>query len=284
MTPKSVLITGCSDGGIGSSFARAFQQVGYRVFAAVRDITKAKQLESVENIQLITLDVTSSKAIASCVGEVEKELDGRLDILVNNAGGAIFGPLAHASITDSKALYDINVWGALSVTQAFLPFLIRAKGVIVNISSMAGAVPLAWQGIYNSSKAALTFLSETLKMELEPLGVRVVTAMVGAVNTQIYSNSTLLMPEDSWYAPIESIIRDQAEGKLQEPNNEAVEITTGNIVRDVLRGCRGQIWRGGEAGAASVGSWMLPTRVREFLLHRNRGLSLLRRVYKKKGF
>lgn len=135
-------------------------------------------------------------------------------------------------------------------------------------------------GVYNSSKAALTFLSETLKIELEPLGVRVVTAMVGAIGTQIYSKDEMILPAGSWYQPIEEIIRKQAEGKLQEPNNEPIDITARNIVRDTLRGRRGKIWRGGEAGAASIGSWLLPTRFLEWLLHQQRGLYELRQAYK----
>jgi NAD(P)-dependent dehydrogenase (short-subunit alcohol dehydrogenase family) len=134
-------------------------------------------------------------------------------------------------------------------------------------------------GIYNSSKAALTFLSETMKLELEPLGVRVVTAMVGAIGTQIYTKHPFSMPAGSWYAPIKKIIAKQASGEMQAPNNEPIEVTARNIVADTLGGRRGQIWRGGEAGAASVGSWLLPTRVREWLLHQHRGLRELRQAY-----
>lgn len=104
--------------------------------------------------------------------------------------------------------------------------------------------------------------------------------MVGAINTQIYAESDIMLSTDSWYKPIEEIIKKQAQGVMQEPNNESVEITARNIVQDTLRGRRGKIWRGGEAGTASVGSWLFPTRVVEWILHRQRGLSQLRRVRK----
>lgn len=139
-------------------------------------------------------------------------------------------------------------------------------------------------GVYNSSKAALTFLSETMKIELEPLGIRVVTAMVGAVETDIYKKSNkMTLPKDSWYMPIEKIIEKQASGEMQEPNNESAEITAHSIVRDTLRGRSGQIWRGGEAGLASIGSWLLPTRFREWILHQQRGLWQLRKYYRTKS-
>lgn len=104
--------------------------------------------------------------------------------------------------------------------------------------------------------------------------------MVGAIGTQIYTKDEMILPADSWYAPIEGVIRKQAQGKLQEPNNESIEITAGNIVRDVLNGRRGKIWRGGEAGTASIGSWLFPTRLVEWLLHQQRGLYELRQWHK----
>lgn len=106
------------------------------------------------------------------------------------------------------------------------------------------------------------------------------TAMVGAVGTNIYTKYEMALPADSWYKGIESIIGKQARGELQEPNNEPVDVTARNIVRDTLGGCRGKVWRGGEAGAASVGSWLLPTRFLEWMLHQQRGLYELRQIHK----
>lgn len=148
MAKKSVLITGCSAGGFGPALAEAFRQAGCQVFATARDPTKVKlgSQTGEANIEVLPLDVTSADSIAACVAQVCKKTGGRLDVLVNNAGGAMFGPLLHASIPDAKALYEVNVWGALAVAQAFAPLLIQTKGTMLNISSMAGAVPMAWQG------------------------------------------------------------------------------------------------------------------------------------------
>lgn len=126
--------------------AKAFQQAGCYVFATARDAHKVESLANEPDIEVLSLDVTSNESIASCAAQVLKLTSGKLDMLVNNAGVAFLGPLVHASISNGKALYDVNVWGALAVTQAFAPMLIEAKGVILNISSMAGAVPMAWQG------------------------------------------------------------------------------------------------------------------------------------------
>jgi len=134
----------------------------------------------------------------------------------------------------------------------------------------------ARSGLYNSSKAAATFISETFKMELAPLGVRVVTAMVGAISTTLYHGHEVSLPKTSYYKSIEDYIKRQSRGEMQEPFNESVDVTARNIVKDTLAGRRGQIWRGGEAGRASVLSWLVPTAIRERILHAERGLYQLK--------
>ncbi|KAL2131933.1 hypothetical protein VTI74DRAFT_4435 [Chaetomium olivicolor] len=277
---KTVLITGCSSGSLGFALAKAFREQGFHVFATARNPAKVGARAEEDGIEVLPLDVTSAESIASCAAQVRNKTGSRLNVLVNNAGSVAFGPLVHASVAEGKALYDVNVWGILAVTQAFTPLLLEAgEGVVLNISSIAGAVPLAWQGLYNSSKAAATFISETLKIELAPLGIRVVTAMVGAIGTELYNNKRedLSLPDDSRYKPIEDVIRKQANGELQAPFNEPVDATARNIVRDTLAGRCGQIWRGGEAGRASVLSWLVPTALREKILHSNRGVYQLKR-------
>ncbi|ROV97082.1 hypothetical protein VMCG_07541 [Cytospora schulzeri] len=241
MVKKNVLVTGCSAGGLGYALAKAFYNAGLHVFATARDPTKVP--EPTEDTrtpterddhgewEVLPLDVTSQSSLDWCLRQVMEKTDGRgLDVLVNNAGGAIFGPLAHASLEEARRIYDVNVWGLLAVTKHFVPLLVQAEGVVVNISSIAGAVPLAWQGVYNSSKAAVTHLSETFRIELAPLGVRVVTAMVGSVDTQIYQKYDVTMPAESWYKPIEPFIRNQSRGKFQEQYNEPIDQVARNLV------------------------------------------------------
>lgn len=113
-------------------------------------------------------------------------------------------------------------------------------------------------------------------MELAPLGVRVVTAMVGAIGTSLYNDREVALPEGSYYKPIEGHIKKQSRGEMQEPFNESVDVTARSLVKDTLAGRRGQIWRGGEAGRASVLSWLVPTVLRERILHAERGLYQLK--------
>ncbi|RYO90884.1 hypothetical protein DL766_009703 [Monosporascus sp. MC13-8B] len=247
----TVLVTGCSQGGLGFALSQAFANAGCRVFATARDPTKAASLVGDNVCEILPLDVTSKESIDACVSKVRHETGGKgLDILVNNAGIGLTVPLLDTSIDDAKRMFDVNVWGMLAVTQAFAPLLIEAKGVVLNISSVAGAVCMAWQGAYNSSKTAMTFLSETLRMEMRPLGVRVVTAMVGEVETEFYNHDTFSLPPDSHYKSIEAIIRKQSTGEMQV-NNEKAWVTARNLVNDVLSGRSGQVWRGGVAGTVN---------------------------------
>lgn len=146
MSKKTVLITGCSEGGLGAALAKAFHARDYQVYATLRDPAKAKSLEHVEGIEISTLDVTKNESIQQCVQQIEKKTGGTLDVLVNNAGADCTMPLLDVSLEEAKALYDLNVWAVLALTQAFAPMLIKATGTIVNIDSGAAHLILAWGG------------------------------------------------------------------------------------------------------------------------------------------
>lgn len=138
MAGKTVLITGCSTGGIGFSLAQEFQRRGLTVFATTRDIDKMRELEKLPNTTLLALDVTSPAAIASAVKEVTKRTGGKLDYLINNGGQSLHAPALDTDIDDAMRLFDVNFWGVLRMVQAFTPLLIKAGGTIVNIGSIVG--------------------------------------------------------------------------------------------------------------------------------------------------
>jgi 1-acylglycerone phosphate reductase len=134
---KSVLITGCSDGGIGSSLAKAFQSHGLRVFATARTVSTMLSLEELPAVTLLSLDVTSSTSIDAAVEAVKRETNGTLDYLVNNAAVNQYSPVLDVDISQAKRMFDTNYWGALEVTQKFAPLLIASQGTVVSISSIS---------------------------------------------------------------------------------------------------------------------------------------------------
>lgn len=149
-TPKSILITGCSDGGIGSALAHVFQSRGYYVFATARTLSKMSELAKLSHVTLLTLDVMQSSHIAAATESVQRHTGGTLDYLINNAGRNHFSPILDANIDECKRIFDINLWGSLAVTQAFAPLVIKAKGTIVNITSISGHVNVPWMGTFST--------------------------------------------------------------------------------------------------------------------------------------
>lgn len=149
MSKPTALITGCSQGGIGDALAREFANRGHHVFAAVRNPSKAEHFSSMDDIDVVTLDVTSSDSIDALVADLRDRMpEGKLDILVNNAGFGATGPLIETDLGTAKRLYDVNVLGVLAVTQAFAPMVIAAQGKVINISSVCGMLAMPWSGIW----------------------------------------------------------------------------------------------------------------------------------------
>ncbi|KAI8952713.1 putative short-chain dehydrogenases/reductase [Xylaria longipes] len=239
MPEKTVLITGCNHGGLGAAMAKAYRAKGFKVFATVRELGKAGTLGDMSGIEIL---------------ELEKSTGGSLDILVNNAGVSGAMPLLDLDLDKAKRLYDVNVWAQLAMVQAFATMLINAKGTVCNISSVSGELIFAWGGSYNSSRAATTALSETLRLEIAHLGVRVVTVILGAVETSGNSPSNkgdIELPANSHYQKIRDVINQYHKG-LVFTKKQNVDVAANNVVNDTLKGGGIFIWR----GESSTTSWV----------------------------
>lgn len=123
-TGKSVLVTGCSEGAIGYALVEAFQKRGLRVFATARDPAKMQALTQLPNVILLTLDPTVQDSVEASMESVSETTGGKLDYLVNNAGQTIITPTLDFDVERAKAMYDINLWGAVRVMQVFAPLVI----------------------------------------------------------------------------------------------------------------------------------------------------------------
>ena len=260
LTRKTVLITGCSAGGIGAGLAEAFHEKGYHVFATARTTSKiSSALAKSPNVTILALDVLSSEAIAAAVETVTQVTGGKLDVLVNNSGTLMIMPALDVSIEEAKKLFDTNYWALLAMIQAFAPLLIKAKGCVVNNTSVSGMVPFgAFGSIYNSSKAAAILGSETWRLELAPLGVRTLTLVTAGVKSNVFSNMNHpLLPETSYYYGIRDYFNEQFEGKMQDGGITARDFGF-KVVKQVDKGTTGKFWVGGGAAGARYGSWLLP--------------------------
>jgi NAD(P)-dependent dehydrogenase (short-subunit alcohol dehydrogenase family) len=178
-TTRVALITGASKG-IGRLCAERLAAEGWRVFGAAR--THA----TIENVESLEMDVDDDASVAAGVAQV-LEKAGRLDALINNAGFSQRGAVEDVSMAEAKAILETNFFGALRLCRAAAPALRESRGVIVNMSSLAGQIGLPFTAHYCASKAALEALSESLRFELRPFGVRVVIVEPGDFKTDIHT-------------------------------------------------------------------------------------------------
>jgi len=188
---NTVLITGASTG-IGAACAIRLAAAGMHVYAGVREDAAGAALRA-QNAALITplhIDVTDADSIAAAVATLDAQLgDAGLNGLINNAGIAIGGPLEVLPMNEIRRQFDVNVFGALAVTQAFLPQLRRARGRIVNMGSIAGRIALPFLGPYCMSKSALRAMTHALRLEVDAWGIDVALVEPGAIATPIWKKS-----------------------------------------------------------------------------------------------
>ncbi|MEH2254166.1 SDR family NAD(P)-dependent oxidoreductase [Nostoc sp.] len=188
---RIVVVTGASTG-IGQACALLLDQLGFSVFAGVRQDIDAQTLKQKASQRLIPifLDVTNAESIASAVDKVTNAVGGVGILgLVNNAGIAVPGPLELLPIAEFQHQMQVNITGQLAVTQAFLGLLRQSRGRIVNMGSIAGRSPTPFLGAYNTSKFALVALNDVMRMELRPWGISVSIIEPGAIATPIWEKS-----------------------------------------------------------------------------------------------
>ena len=187
---STVLVTGCSSG-FGLEIARHFLDHGWSVAATMRH-ARADLLPASDRLRLIELDVTDAAGVARAVAQA-----GPVDVLVNNAGIGWLNALEGTPMSAARELFETNTLGTMAMTQAVLPQMReRRSGVIVNVSSSVTLQPLPLLSVYTASKAAVNAFTESLALELEPLGIRVRIVLPGrAPDTRFADNARARMGE-----------------------------------------------------------------------------------------
>ncbi|KAF2268081.1 NAD(P)-binding protein [Lojkania enalia] len=198
MQRKTVLVTGCTPGGIGYAVAKEFQSRGCHVIATARNEALLQELRS-QGMSAVQLDVTNDASIATCRNEVCKLVDGKLDILINNAGRGLVTPATDIKLDDARAVYETNLFSVMAMVSSFIDLLIPARGLIINVASISALIPYVFGSVYASSKAALASYSRTLRAELRPFGVRVQVVMAGTVKSNMGNSPKGSLPSNSLY-------------------------------------------------------------------------------------
>ncbi|HHJ1297917.1 TPA: SDR family oxidoreductase [Pseudomonas sp. H2] len=219
----TVLITGCSSG-IGRALANAFRDAGHEVWATARKPEDVEQL-SAAGFTARQLDVNDSDALTQLANELQAR-HASLDILINNAGYGAMGPLLDGGVDAMRQQFETNVFAVVGVTRALFPLLRRARGLVVNIGSVSGVLVTPFAGAYCASKAAVNALSDALRLELAPFGIRVMEVQPGAIASQFASNAQrqaeqVLAADSPWW-PLREYVQARARASQDRPTPAAV--------------------------------------------------------------
>lgn len=211
------------------------------MFATARTASKLDSLAS-QGIETLSLAVDDEDSIQSCLADVQRRTGGRgLDMLVNNAGINYTVPALDINVDEARAVFETNVFSVMRLCQVFAPLLIQARGTIVMIGSLAGVIPYVFGSVYNASKAALHAYANTLRVELAPFGVKVITVVTGGVKSRLTAHVSHVLPKDSVYVPLEeTYMRRQGHSQEGAMTNEAY---AESVVRQVLPGAGPWPWR-----------------------------------------
>lgn len=231
-TPKTFFITGVSSG-FGRSLAVEALAAGHRVVGTVRNAAAATAFTGLhEGLAFAKiLDVTDQAGVAAIVADVEAEI-GAIDVLVNNAGYGMEGIIEESSMDDLRRQFEVNVFGAVAVIQAVLPFMRRRRaGHIVNITSMGGHTTFVGLGFYHGSKFALEGISETLAKEVKGFGIAVTAVAPGMFRTDWSGRSMIRAPRsiadyDDMFEPMRAVRAARSGKQKGDPRMAALAILT----------------------------------------------------------
>jgi NAD(P)-dependent dehydrogenase (short-subunit alcohol dehydrogenase family) len=274
--PQVVLITGASRG-IGAACARLLAQGGHRVFGTSRQGGADRLSQPVDrgcgSVEMIPMDVDSEASVHAGVTYI-LERAGRLDVAVNNAGFGMMGSVEDTSAAEARAQFETNLLGAWRVCRTVLPQMrAQGSGLIVNIGSLGGLCGLPFQAAYSASKFGLEGLTEALRLEVRPFGIRVVIIEPGNIDTEATARGPRTTARTAAYnehlkRAEEAMIRGERDGAKPE----AVAQLLGRILRTPRPRVRYTVGPVPERAAASI-KRVLPSRLFERVLLHATGLS-----------
>ncbi|PNH29897.1 hypothetical protein VD0004_g3413 [Verticillium dahliae] len=219
---RTVLITGCTPGGIGHALVKEFHARGLHVIATGRRPEVLKELSDI-GVSAVALDVTNAESIAE---STDIDLD------------------------EVRATFETNVFSVMAMVQAFVPLLIATRGLIVNISSLSSVSPYVFASVYSSTKGAINSYSRTLRQELRPFGVRVLVSITGTVSTS-NPKAHRELPAGSLYMRMKNFFA----ARLQWSQHNATMNNATFAKQLVSEALRGEGWFGGLLGGTRKWFW-----------------------------
>lgn len=204
---ETALVTGASSG-IGRQTAIGLAENGYHVIAAARRMDRLTELkDQIGNVTPKQVDLSEPEDLDRFCKEISK-LPEPVSVLINNAGYSIRGALEDVSMETVRRIFEVNLFSLIRVTQACLPAMRkRRKGTIVNLSTIVGKFTFPMSGVYSATKHALEAVTDSLRMEVRPFGIRVVTIRPGVIATEFNEvanqmSGDLMARTDPDYKPV----------------------------------------------------------------------------------
>lgn len=270
---KTVLITGASSG-IGLATALYLAEKGYSVIGTSRHIDRLTSLQEAADqkglhITALELDINSDDGVRSVLPELLAKSE--VQVLVNNAGYNLWGPLQGISMNQLRSQFETNFFAAARMVKAVLPGMVqRHKGTIINMSSVLGRLGTPFNGAYVASKFALEGLSESLRVELSPLGIRVSLVEPGLFNTNLHYNQVIGERAESEDLPYNTYMSTYRERRTRLDRFGSDPIQVAKVVHKIIRSKRPRFRYavGLDAVSGILGARLLPERLFQALLSR----------------
>jgi NAD(P)-dependent dehydrogenase (short-subunit alcohol dehydrogenase family) len=267
---RQALITGAGTG-IGRLVAEHLAARGFQVTGTVRDEARAEALSREYRakslpLRFLTLQLSSAASIEALADHVTR--DGGPDLVVHNAGFGVFGPVEHVPLDRVQEQFSVNLFGPLELTRRLLPVLRARKGQVIWIGSLAGRISLPFQAHYSATKAAVASISDAMRMELQPHGVRVTCVEPGDFSTGFTSARAVVPATSESYGAVQA--RCLAAVERQErgaPSPERIARLIEKLARDPNPPARVPVGEG--AGAMCFGLRLLPDRIRELVVRKH---------------
>ncbi|WP_042386514.1 oxidoreductase [Streptacidiphilus melanogenes] len=222
MPAKTALVTGASSG-IGEATALKLHELGYTVYGAARRTDRLAKLAD-RGIRPLAMDVTDDASMQTGIEAIVAET-GRIDVLANIAGYGSYGALEDVPLDEARRQFEVNVFGAVRLTQLVLPHMrVQRSGTVVNVTSMGGKIYTPLGGWYHGTKFALEALSDCLRLEAKPFGIDVVVVEPGGIATEWGAIAAAKLEKSSadgayatQAAAVASSLRSEANAKRNSP-------------------------------------------------------------------
>jgi NAD(P)-dependent dehydrogenase (short-subunit alcohol dehydrogenase family) len=239
---KTAIVTGSSTG-IGFDTSLLLARNGFHTYATMRNLDKSKEIMDAARkeglpLQVLQLDVTDDGSVKDAIDRIVNERK-RIDVLVNNAGYALAGALEDLSMDEIKAQFETNLFGAIRTMKAVLPTMReqRGGGTIVNVSSVGGRIGFPFIPAYHGTKFALEGISESMRYETEPFGIKIVVIEPGGVKSNFIKNVKVgqkAAESSSSYAPMAQTIQKSWDHMIDKgtPPEEVAKVVLKAVTSD----------------------------------------------------